>query len=150
MPASDAAQFDAVRVLFREYQASMAADPCFLSLEKELAGLPGDYAPPAGRLLLADWEGNLAGCVALRKLEEGVCEMKRFFVRPAFRGRNIGWELAQAILRESREAGYRRMRLDTLPVMQKAQALYEALGFHDIEPYWASPIAGARYMEKVL
>lgn len=150
LQAATALQIESARVLFREYQALLSSDPCFVSFDAELARLPGDYAPPAGRLLLAYWEGNLAGCVALRKLEEGECEMKRFFVRPAFRGRSIGWALGQAIVREAREAGYRRMRLDTLPSMQKAQALYEALGFRDTAPYCANPIPTARYMEKVL
>lgn len=150
VPAMNAAQLDTVRTLFREYQAYLGVDLCFQSFEQELAGLPGDYAPPVGRLLLAHWGDEIAGCVALRNLGEGACEMKRLFVRPAFHGKKIGWELAQRIVREAQAAGYQRMRLDTLPSMQKAQALYETLGFRDITPYRANPIVGARYMEKIL
>jgi len=149
-PTADPARMDDVRALFREYQAYLGVDLCFQSFEQELASLPGHYAPPAGRLLLAYWGGELAGCVALRSLSPGVCEMKRLFVRPAFHGKKIGWELAQALVREAQAAGYQRIRLDTLPSMHKAQALYETLGFLDIPPYCANPIAGARYMEKIL
>lgn len=148
--ASTPVQIESTRALFREYQAFLGVDLCFQSFDAELAGLPGDYAPPSGRLLLAYWEGNLSGCVGLRRLEDGVCEMKRLFVRPAFHGKAIGWELAQAIVREAQAAGYQRMRLDTLPSMQKAQAMYGTLGFRDIAPYCANPIAGARYLEKLL
>lgn len=149
-PAQGTADIETVRALFREYQAQLGVDLCFQSFEQELAALPGDYAPPAGRLLLARWNGAVAGCIALRSLGEGNCEMKRLFVRPAFHGKRIGWELAHRIVAEARDAGYQRMRLDTLPQMQKAQQLYEALGFRDIAPYRANPIAGARYMEKAL
>lgn len=149
-PAQGTADIETVRALFREYQAQLGVDLCFQSFEQELAALPGDYAPPAGRLLLARWNGAVAGCIALRSLGEGNCEMKRLFVRPAFHGKRIGWELVQRIVAEARDARYQRMRLDTLPQMQKAQQLYEALGFRDIAPYRANPIAGARYMEKAL
>ena len=150
VPASTAEQIETIRTLFREYQSHIAVDLCFQSFEQELAALPGAYAPPSGRLLLALWDGQVAGCVALRSLSEGACEMKRLFVRPQFHGMQIGWALAQRIVHEAKEAGYKRMRLDTLPVMQKAQALYETLGFRDIAPYCANPVAGVRYMEKVL
>ena len=149
-PAQGTTDIETVRALFREYQAHLGVDLCFQSFEQELAALPGDYAPPAGRLLLARWDGAVAGCIAMRSLGEGNCEMKRLFVRPAFHGKRIGWELAQRIVAEARDAGYQRMRLDTLPQMQKAQQLYEALGFRDIAPYRANPISGARYMEKAL
>lgn len=150
VPAATAEQIEVARALFREYQAHLGVDLCFQSFEEELAALPGAYAPPQGRLLLALWENQPAGCIALRGLGDGICEMKRLFVRPAFHGKRIGWELAQSILREAREAGYRRIRLDTLPQMHKAQALYEALGFRDIAPYRVNPVAGTRYMELTL
>jgi ribosomal protein S18 acetylase RimI-like enzyme len=150
VPAGSAAQVQSARALFREYQAYLGVDLCFQSFEQELAALPGEYAPPGGRLLLALWGGEVAGCIALRDLGQGVCEMKRLFVRPAFHGKGIGWALARRIVEEARQAGYRHMRLDTLPQMQKAQALYETLGFHDIPAYRPNPNAGTRYMELVL
>ncbi len=148
--AETAEQLDVIRALFREYQAHIAVDLCFQSFEEELAALPGKYAAPAGRLLLAYWGKEVAGCVALRSLGEGVCEMKRLFVRPQFHGKQIGWALAQRIVQEGKAGGYARMRLDTLPIMGKAQALYETLGFRDIAPYCANPVPGVRYMEKIL
>src|SRR6266496_3401552 len=119
-----------------------------LFLEQELAGLPGDYAPPQGRLLLAEYEHQLAGCVALHKLEPHICEMKRLYLRPAFRGRGLGRALADRIITEARQIGYARMRLDTVePVMKDAVAMYRNLGFQEVAPYRPNPIAGAMYME---
>jgi putative acetyltransferase len=136
------------RGLFREYEAWLGLDLCFQNFEKELAELPGAYAPPSGRLLLAFENDQLAGCVALRKLEDGVCEMKRLFLRPQFHGHGRGRELAERIVSEARDAGYKRMRLDTLPQhMGKAIALYNSLGFKEIEPYYENPVAGAMFME---
>ncbi len=121
---------------------------CFQNFDKELAELPGDYAAPQGRLLLAYYEGRAAGCIALRELEAETCEMKRLYVRPEFRGRSLGRTLADRIVREAREIGYRRMRLDTVePVMKDAVAMYRRMGFREIAAYRANPIAGALYME---
>ncbi len=146
--AESAAQIAQVRELFLEYAQSLGFSLCFQNFDKELAGLPGDYAPPDGRLLLAEYEGQLAGCVALHKLEPEICEMKRLYLRPHFRGLGFGRTLVNRILAEARQIGYQRMRLDTVePVMKDAVAMYLKLGFQEIAPYRANPIAGALYME---
>lgn len=139
---------DHARELFKEYEAWLGIDLCFQNFEKELAELPGKYAPPDGRLLLAVENGNVAGCVALRKIGEGICEIKRLFLRPAFRGKGLGRQLAERIIRDAREIGYQRMRLDTLPPkMNDAIALYRSLGFKEIEAYYDNPVPGAKFME---
>jgi putative acetyltransferase len=136
------------RELFREYAQSLGVNLCFQNFEQELAGLPGHYAPPDGRLLLAEYEGQLAGCVALHKWETGICEMKRLYLRPSFRGRRLGRVLAETIIAEARNLGYQRMRLDTIePLMKDAVEMYRKLGFREIAPYRPNPIAGAMYME---
>jgi len=143
---ADPDRMDTVRELFREYQRSLGVDLCFQSFEQELAGLPGDYAPPRGRLYLAVEEDGLAGCVALRPIDHNRCEMKRLFVRPNYQGRGIGRALADAIIRDAREVGYQELLLDTLPSMTTAIAMYRRMGFHEIAPYRHNPVPGALYM----
>jgi len=138
------------RALFREYASSLGIDLCFQGFEQELVSLPGAYAPPRGRLLLATDSGALAGCVALRPLDDSACEMKRLYVRPEFRGRRAGRRLAERVVAEARSIGYARMRLDTLPSMQETIALYRALGFVEIAPYTTNPVPGALFMELAL
>jgi putative acetyltransferase len=138
------------RRLFEEYANSLGIRGCLEGFDQELATLPGRYAPPEGRLLLAVRADEVAGCVALRALEPGVCEMKRLFVRPAYRGLGVGRLLVDQILREANSAGYGRMRLDTLPSMTSALTLYRQLGFREIAPYRDSPLPGALYLEQVL
>jgi putative acetyltransferase len=141
--AQDTADVDEVRTLLREYAASLPFALDFQGFADELARLPGDYAPPRGRLLLA----RGSGCVGVRPLEETTCEMKRLYVRRAARGSGLGRGLAEAAIAEARRMSYARMRLDTVPGMEAAQALYERLGFHEIAPYRANPVAGVRYLE---
>ena len=137
-----------VRELFAEYAKSIKFSLCFQDFDGELAGLPGDYGPPNGRLLLARYGAEPAGCIALHGLEPGTCEMKRLYVRPQFRGRALGRELAEAAIADARRIGHKKMRLDTVePKMKNAVALYRALGFHEIAPYRLNPIEGAMYME---
>lgn len=139
------------RELFLEYAKSLGFSLCFQNFDKELAELPGDYAPPEGRLLLAANDAQLAGCVALHQLSNDICEMKRLYLRPAFRGEGLGRVLANRIITEARQIGYRRMRLDTVePVMADAVRMYRKIGFKEIAPYCTNPIAGALYMELLL
>ena len=146
--AESPVQIAQARELFLEYAQSLGFSLCFQNFDKELADLPGDYAPPEGRLLLAEYEGQLAGCVALHKLEAGICEMKRLYLRSQFRGKSIGRALADRIISEARGIGYQRMRLDTVePRMKDAVAMYRKIGFKEIAAYCANPIAGALYME---
>jgi len=146
--ASSAAQIAQARELFLEYAKSLGFSLCFQNFDQELAGLPGDYAPPEGRLLLAEYEGQLAGCVALHKLEPGICEMKRLYLRQQFRGKGLGRALALHLIGEARQMGYRRMRLDTVePVMKDAVGMYRRLGFKEIAAYRENPMAGTLYME---
>jgi putative acetyltransferase len=134
-----------IRRLFVEYARDLPFDLSFQNFEDELAGLPGRYAPPGGRMLLAKSGEVFVGCVALRQIGDGVCEMKRLFVQPALRGRGIGKALANAIIEEARRIGYKRMRLDT--VLEPAKCLYRSLGFREIPPYQPVPIAGVVFME---
>lgn len=149
--AESPAQIAQARELFLEYAQSLGFSLCFQGFDKELASLPGDYAPPEGRLLLAEHDGRLAGCVALHKFENEICEMKRLYLRPAFRGKGIGGSLADKIIGEARSAGYKRMRLDTVePVMKDAVEMYRKLGFKEIAPYRTNPVEGAIYLELLL
>jgi putative acetyltransferase len=168
IPAEGDEAIKEIAVLFREYAASLGVDLSFQNFEQELALLPGEYSPPDGRLFLgiAGDAGmhvpaapsvtscvsceSVAGCIALRKIDSEICEMKRLYVRPQFRGFGAGRALADAVIKAASEIGYRRMRLDTLPQMAEAQALYRALGFREIPPYRYNPIVGTRYFELAL
>jgi len=144
-------EFDAVREIFREYARGLDVDLCFQHFDEELAGLPGEYAPPSGALLLARVDGRVAGCCALRALDNtdypNAAEMKRLYVGKDFRNLGVGRQLAEAILDAAREAGYSCVLLDTLNDMEAARALYEELGFEEIPPYYHNPIPGAHYLK---
>lgn len=149
-PARTDTDLENVRTLFLEYAASLDFDLCFQDFEAELDALPGDYAPPNGALLLAEVGTQAAGTVAVRKLAADVCEMKRLYVRPAFRREGIGRALAEAIIDEARALGYTCMRLDTVASMHAARALYTSLGFRETVPYYANPLPDVVYMERAL
>jgi len=145
---------DATREIMGEYGQSLGIDLSFQDFDRELAELPGDYAPPAGHLLLALVDGAVAGCGAIRPLHDAdyanACEMKRLFVRPAFRRFGLGRVLAQALIDEARRAGYSSMLLDTLDDMEAARGLYASLGFEEVPPYYYSPVPGAHYLKVAL
>jgi ribosomal protein S18 acetylase RimI-like enzyme len=141
---------EVVRELIEEYVRALGVDLGFQEIERELADLAGTYGPPGGVILVARAASEIAGCVALRALEEDACEMKRLYVRPAFRGSGLGKQLALELIDRARALGYRRMRIDTLPQMQAARKLYEALGFREIEPYRFNPVPGTAFMELAL
>ncbi len=141
-------QIEEARLLFREYEAWLGVDLCFQSFEKELKNLPGEYAKPSGRLFLALSVEKIAGCIALRKINEATCEMKRLFVRPDFRGLRLGKMLIEKVIVEAKAISYRRMRLDTLPdKMPKAVELYQSYGFREIPPYYENPHKETLFME---
>ena len=144
-------QWDAARLIFKEYAAQLGVDLCFQNFDAELAALPGEYAGPQGALLLAMVNGELAGCCAMRPLVSSdypnACEMKRLYVRHPYRRLGLGRQLAEAALDSARVAGYHHLLLDTLSDMESARALYQDLGFHDIPPYYHNPIAGAHYLK---
>jgi ribosomal protein S18 acetylase RimI-like enzyme len=148
--ATSPQDLDCARNLFEAYAASLEFDLGFQGFSDELERFPGEYTPPDGCLLIAEGEGGIGGCVGLRKIEDGVCEMKRLYVAPALRGRGAGRALAIAVIEEGRRLGYDRMRLDTVPSMTAARALYSSLGFTPIEPYRHNPVQGTAYMECAL
>jgi GNAT superfamily N-acetyltransferase len=146
--AESQSQIAQARELFLEYEKALGISLCFQGFEQELAGLPGGYAPPPGRLLLGVYQDALAGCVALHSLEPAIGEMKRLYLRPAFRGKGLGQAMVDAIVAEARTIGYLRLRLDTIePLMKSAVAMYRRMGFREIAPYCANPVEGALYME---
>ncbi len=140
-------QMESIRYLFREYEAFLVVDLCFQGFEAELADLPGRYSPPTGALLLASVNGETAGCVAMRQHVPGTCEMKRLYVRPAYRKQSIGKELALAIVNRAKEAGYSKMVLDTLDHLKAAIGLYTRMGFEKCPPYYENPLPGVTYWE---
>jgi len=140
-------QIGSIRELFQEYAESLGFDLCFQDFERELTELPGEYAPPGGRLLLAMFGNEVAGCVGLRKFAEGVCEMKRLYVRPEYRGKGIGRALAVATIEEARKIGYQSMKLDTIASMTEAIALYKTLGFTETDAYRYNPVQPCLFME---
>jgi ribosomal protein S18 acetylase RimI-like enzyme len=144
------ADIAAVRAMMREYIEWIALDLAFQEIDAELDGLPGDYAPPRGVLLVAADGDRYAGVIALRPIDTRICEMKRLFIRPEARGLGLARRLIDALLAEARRLGYAEIRLDTLPMMGAAQALYEAMGFVDMPAYYDTPIAGTRFMRKAL
>jgi GNAT superfamily N-acetyltransferase len=144
--AESPTQIAQARELFLEYAKSLGFSLCFQNFDQELAGLPGDYSPPEGRFLLAECDGQPAVCVALHKLDSGICEMKRLYLRPQFHGKGLGRTLAERIMAEARQIGYPRMRLDTVgPAMKDAVAMYRKLGFKEIAPYRPNPNPGTMY-----
>jgi ribosomal protein S18 acetylase RimI-like enzyme len=146
--AESTSEINEARKLFLEYSERLGLDLCFQNFEQELAELPGRYALPEGRLLLAISKGQVAGCVGLRKIGDGVCEMKRLYVRPKFRGLGIGRAMALHLIEEARALNYSQMRLDTLPAqMGEAIKMYRSLGFREIEPYYHNPVEGALFLE---
>ena len=145
--ASSKGEVEIVADLFREYQRTIGTDLCFQGFEQELASLPGEYSPPFGELFLAQVGDAIAGCVALRKLSDEVCEMKRLYVRDAFKGHRLGRLLAERAIGAGRRIGYRKMRLDTLPTMRAAISLYESLGFAPIPAYRHNPVPGSLFFE---
>jgi putative acetyltransferase len=150
VPVATPEQVATVRQLFEEYWQSFGFTPCFQNFAAEVAGLPGYYAPPAGRLAIGLEGGEAAGCIALRQLDHLRAEAKRLYVRPQFRGRGAGLALLQWVIGEARAAGYREMLGDTMPVMQRALAMYDRLGFEQTGPYTADATPGAIYLRLVL
>jgi putative acetyltransferase len=140
-------EVEQVRTLVLEYAGSLGVSLCFQDFEREMREFPGEYTPPQGSLLLATSEEEPAGCVGLRPLEPGVCEMKRLYVRPKYRGLGLGQQLARAVISEARGLGYAAMRLDTLPMMKAAIGMYRELGFQPIAPYYRNPVEGALFFE---
>lgn len=148
--ASSEHDLNTVKSLFAEYVSSLGYELNFDHFDRDIKELPGKYAPPDGRLLLAECDDDVAGCVAMRKIDNDVCEMKRLWVRPFFRGEDIGRALAEKLIDEARSIGYKKMLLDTISTMTEALTLYKSLGFKETEPYYDSPVEEAVYFEKDL
>ena len=146
VPVESAGQLQVVRQLFEEYWNSFGFTPCFQNFGDELAGLPGEYTPPRGRLALAMVDGNAAGCIALRAIDDARCEAKRLYIRQEFRGRGVGRALMDWLIAEARAVGYRELVGDTMPVMQQALAMYDRMGFERTGPYGEKPTPGAVYI----
>lgn len=143
-------QIPLIRDLFLEYAKSLDFDLSFQGFSKELENLPGEYASPRGSILLATFQEMPAGCVALRRIDQDICEMKRLYVRPAFQGQGIGRQLVEEIIDSAQRKSYKKMRLDTVPSMVSAISMYKSLGFASIPPYRLNPVPGTSYMEKTL
>ena len=150
IPVQNEEHLKEIKKLFREYAAELDFDLSFQNFDGEISTLPGDYDPPEGSLLLACFQRKVLGCVGLRRLDQNTCEMKRLFVRPTFRDQGIGRALAEAVIQQARQIGYKSMRLDTAPSMQIAQNIYRSLGFREIEPYCYNPLPGAVFLELIL
>jgi ribosomal protein S18 acetylase RimI-like enzyme len=150
VPATGDTHFRIVHSLFQEYAASIGINLCFQNFDEELTTLPGKYAPPNGQLLIAYVDDQTAGCIGLRPLMGGICEMKRLYVRPAYRNQRIGQKLVERIIREARQIGYARMRLDTLSSMSAAMRLYKRFGFVEIPAYYENPEPESIYFELIL
>jgi ribosomal protein S18 acetylase RimI-like enzyme len=147
VPAHETTRIPVVQELFQEYAAEIGVDLCFQGFSQELAELPGNYAPPEGALFIAEIGGQPAGCVALRRIGDGVCEMKRHYVRPEFRGRGVGRALSDAVIAVARVAPYAALRLDTLSSMKSAVALYRSIGLGEVPAYYDNPLRGVVYFE---
>lgn len=148
VPVTTNEEVETTRQLFREYETWLDMDLCFQSFEEEIQSLPGKYSPPDGRIYIANIGGEPVGCIALRKIGDGICEMKRLYLKDVARGHGLGKELIEKVIADAREIGYAKMRLDTYPPkMGKAVSLYESHGFGKIEPYYDNPHTGVLYME---
>ena len=146
--ATSDADVELARTLFKEYEQSIGVSLCFQNFDHELANLPGDYAPPSGRLLVIRVADQVAGCIALRKVDDNTCEMKRLYLRPGFRGRRLGEPIVANVIHEAKTIGYLKMRLDTMPGrMDQAIKLYRSIGFKEIPAYYNSPFTDTLYME---
>jgi ribosomal protein S18 acetylase RimI-like enzyme len=150
LDARTGGNLEIIKKLFEEYAESLGFDLSFQNFNEELANLPGEYALPTGCLLLAMYKNEVAGCVALRRIDKTICEMKRLYVRPQFRRQGIGRTLAEAVIERAKRAGYKQMRLDTAPTMNAARDLYESLEFEEINAYRYNPLKGAVFMELIL
>jgi putative acetyltransferase len=149
-PANSSDDFTIARALFLEYRTELNVDLCFQSFTAELDNLPALYAPPTGRLIIARVDGKIAGCVAVKKIDTEICEMKRLYVKPEFRGKKVGIALVKRIIEIARELDYKIMRLDTLTTLERAVSIYRRIGFNTISPYYHNPLPNVLFFEKSL